>query len=165
LALFRPRQLRHTEESVVDAVQLVQEAVLNGTIAAVQDETSGLVSGAMRGLYAALFRSFAADRQGHAVVEKLQKCAPQEAVFLSEQLRTCLHGLSEPVLRELVAQAQAVLAATDPAGTAVGRYAVPVGTAVVGNVQVQAPNGVAGWNVGNVTMNMGVPADPSVPGR
>jgi hypothetical protein len=149
-------------------VQIVEEAVLSGTAAAVQDQTSGLVSGAMHGLYAALFRGFATDRAGHAVVKKLQGSSPQEAAFLSEQLRIRLQGLSEPVLRELVAHAQAVLAATDPAGTAAGRYAMPNapgGTAIVGNVRVQAPNGVAGWNVGNVTMNTGVSADPSVPGR
>jgi hypothetical protein len=87
---------------------------------------------------------------------------------LGEQLRISLQRLSEPTARELVTLAQAVLAATDPAGTAAGRYAVPTGptgTAIAGNVQVQAPNGVAGWNVGSVTMNMAVPTDPSVPGR
>jgi hypothetical protein len=145
----------------VDVVQVLEAAVVTGAAAAAKDQASAAVSGAVTSLWDAVRRAFGADPIGPTAMEKLQDAPAREAQAWREQLRSRLQALPEAELRELTEQAQAVLALTDPEGTTSGRYTLTaerVGTAVAGDVTIQAETqGVAGWNVGNVSI--GGPAD------
>ena len=153
----------------MDFVQIVEEAVVSGAAAAAKDQASAAVTGAAALLRGLLGRVFGADPVGRTAVEKLHDGPEAEAGVWREQLRARLQALPEAELRELVAQAQAVLAVSDPAGTAAGRYtitAAQIGTTVAGDVAIHAEDhSVAGWNVGNVSLGGSVPVDPPLPGR
>ena len=153
----------------MDLAQVVEEAVISGAAVAAKAQASTAMTGALTSLREALRRAFASDPIGRTAVEKLQDAPDQEIEAWREQLRSRLRVLPEAGLRELIMQAQAVLALSDPPGSAAGRYAVTaeqIGAAVAGNVDIRAEDhSVAGWSVGNVSLGGPAPGDPPVPGR
>jgi hypothetical protein len=110
------------------ATQLVAIALIAAATgpahSAAETGTTAAETGAMRSLLDAAAIIFRGDPLAGRVLEELQNLhiAPAEAEAWRAWLRSRLRGLSQAALGELVAHAQAVLALTDPQGTAHGRY-------------------------------------------
>jgi len=126
-------------------VQVVETALVTGPAAATKDQASAAMTGAVGSLRDVGRRVFGHDPVAQQAVQKLQEGAsPPETLVWRGQLGEQLALLAEEDLRELVAQSQAVLAQTDPAGTARGRYSVSFelpdakgATAGIGSLETQ----------------------------
>jgi hypothetical protein len=105
---------------------VVSAALRAGTPAATRESGSAAVQVAQRALRGVLARRLGADPVVGAAVAGPGPASgdAQEARAWLEQVPALLSGLPKDELREVLVHAQAVLALTDPRGTALGRYAV-----------------------------------------